>query len=89
MGHLPDGIVLDEAASPGGALALMAYEAGGLVWIGVRPKGSPLKGALGLHTSSNKEHYLEATAEIHGIWGVAFGGRVPGDRARGGSQRAG
>jgi hypothetical protein len=55
----------------------MAYEAGGLVWIGVRPKGSPLKGALGLHTGSNKEHYLEATVEIHGIWGVAFGAVSP------------
>jgi hypothetical protein len=68
---------LDEAASPGGALELVAYEASGLVWIGVRPKGSPLKGALGLHTGSNKEHYLEATAEIHGIWGVAFAAVSP------------
>lgn len=73
MDHLPDGIVLDKAASPGGTLELVAYEAEGIIWIGVRPKGSPLKGALGLHTGSNKEHYLEVTAEIHGTWGVAFG----------------
>ncbi len=71
MDHLPDGILLDEAASPGGILELVAYETEGIVWIGVRAKGSPLKGALGLHTGSNKDHYLEVTAEIHGTWGVA------------------
>jgi hypothetical protein len=36
-----------------------------------------LKGALGLHTGSNKEHYLEMSAEIHGTWGVAFGAVSP------------
>jgi hypothetical protein len=77
MDRLPDGILLDEASSPGGTLELVAYEAEGTVWIGVRPKGTPLKGALGLHTGSNKEHYLEMSAEIHGTWGVAFGAVSP------------
>jgi hypothetical protein len=74
---LPDGVVLDEADSPDGALELVAYQAKGTVWIGVRPKGSPLRSGLGLHTGSNKEHYLEVTAESHGTWGVAFGAVSP------------
>lgn len=73
MDHLPEGMVLDEAASPGGPLELVVYEAEGTVWVGVRPRGSPLKTATGLHTGSNKEHYLEVSSEIHGTWGVAFG----------------
>jgi hypothetical protein len=77
MDHLPDGIVLDEAASPGDTLELVAYEAEGIVWMGVRPKESPLKGAFGLHSGSNKEHYLEVTGEIHGTWGVAYGAVSP------------
>jgi hypothetical protein len=70
-------VVLDEGPSPGGALELVAYEHKGTVWIGVRPKGSPLKGAIGLHTGSREAHYLEATADIHGTWGVAFGAISP------------
>jgi hypothetical protein len=77
MDRLPDGVVLDEAASPGGPLELVAYEAEGATWIGVKPKGSPLKMAIGLHTGSEKNHYLEATAHIHGTWGVAFGAVSP------------
>jgi hypothetical protein len=77
MDHLPDGVVLAEAASPGGTLELVADEAERIVSIGVRPKGSPLKGALGLHTGSSKEHYLETFGEIHGTWGVAFGAVSP------------
>jgi hypothetical protein len=77
MDQLPDGVVLDEAVSPGGPLELVAYQAEGTVWIGVKPKGSPLKGSMGLHTGSEKNFYLEATADMHGTWGVAFGGVSP------------
>jgi hypothetical protein len=77
MDRLPDGVVLDEAVCPDGALELVAYEAEGAVWIGVKPKGSPLKIAIGLHTGSEKNHYLEATADVHGTWGVAFGAVSP------------
>lgn len=74
--ELPEGTVLDEAMSPGGALELVAYKERGTVWIGVKPKGLPLKGAIGLHTGSG-EHYVEASASIHGTWGVAFGAVSP------------
>lgn len=74
--ELPDGLVLDEAGSPGGALQLVAYQEGGTVWIGVKPKGAALKGAIGLHTGS-REHYVEASASIHRTWGVAFGAVSP------------
>jgi hypothetical protein len=74
--ELPAGIVLDEATSPGGVLELVAYTERGVVWIGVKPKGSPLKQAIGLHTRS-REHYIEATASIEGPWGVAYGAVSP------------
>jgi hypothetical protein len=74
--ELPEGLVLDEAESPGGALQLVAYQEKGTVWIGVKPKGAALKGAIGLHTGSS-EHYVEATASIHHTWGVAFGAVSP------------
>src|SRR6266498_1038572 len=57
------------------ALELVAYQEG-TVWIGVKPKGSPLKDAIGLHTGSG-EHYVEAGASIHRTWGVAFGAVSP------------
>ncbi len=81
MNQLPDGVVLDEAASPGGVLELVAYKDKGTVWVGVRPKDGSLKmamavGAIGLHSGS-KERYLEVTASIHGTWGVAFGAISP------------
>jgi hypothetical protein len=74
--ELPEGLVLDEAESPGGALQLLSYQEKGIVWIGVKPKGLPLKQAIGLHTGSS-EHYVEATASIHRTWGVAFGAVSP------------
>jgi hypothetical protein len=74
--ELPEGIALDEATSPDGLLELVAYEERGTIWIGVRPKGSPLKEAIGLHTGS-REHYVEASASIHRTWGVAFGAVSP------------
>jgi hypothetical protein len=74
--ELPEGLVLDEAESPGGALQLVAYQEKGTVWIGVKPKGAALEGAIGLHTGSS-EHYVEATASIHQTWGVAFGAVSP------------
>lgn len=77
MNQLPEGIVLDEVGSPGGTLELVTHQAKGAVWIGVRFKGLPLKSAIGLHTGSEKNRYLEATAEIHGNWGVAFGAVSP------------
>jgi hypothetical protein len=70
--ELPEEIVLDEAPSPGGVLELVAYTERGVVWIGVKPKGSPLKQAIGPHAGS-REHYVEATASINLTWGVAFG----------------
>lgn len=70
--ELPEGLVLDEAESPDGPLELVAYQDTGTVWIGVKPRGSPLKQAIGLHTGS-REYYVEATASIHRTWGVAFG----------------
>ena len=73
--ELPEGLVLDEAESPDGPLELVAYQEG-TVWIGVKPKGSPLKDAIGLHTGSG-EHYVEAGASIHRTWGVAFGAVSP------------
>lgn len=77
MGNeLPEGIALDEATSPGGVLELVAYEESGTVWIGVRPKGSPMNQAIGLHTGS-REHYVEATSSLYGTWGVAFGAVSP------------
>src|SRR5512132_2187291 len=74
--ELPEGLVLDEAESPGGALQLVAFQEKGTVWIGVKPKGSPVKQAIGLHTGSS-EHYVEAAASIHRTWGVAFGAVSP------------
>ncbi len=74
--ELPEGIVLDEAPSPGGVLELVAYSERSAVWIGVKPKGSPLKQAIGLHTRS-RQHYVEATASIDLTWGVAFGAVSP------------
>ena len=74
--ELPEGLVLDEAESPGGALQLVVYSERGTVWIGVRSTGTPLKQAIGLHTGSD-EHYIEATASIHETWGVAFGAVSP------------
>ena len=70
--ELPEGLVLDEAESPDGPLELVAYEEKGTVWIGVKPKDSPLKQAIGLHTGSS-ENYVETTASIYRTWGVAFG----------------
>lgn len=72
-----DAVVLDETMSPKGALELVAYKEGGVAWVGVRRKGSPVKEAIGLHTGSNKEHYLEVTAGLEGTWGVAFGAVSP------------
>jgi hypothetical protein len=74
--ELPEGLTLDEADSPGGVLELVAYQEGGTIWIGVKPKGSPLNQAIGLHTGS-RERYVEATASIHQTWGVAFGAVSP------------
>lgn len=74
--ELPEGLVLDETDSPDGSLELVAYQEKGTVWVGVKPKGSPLKQAIGLHTGSS-EHYVEATASIHRTWGVAFGAVSP------------
>jgi hypothetical protein len=76
VNELPEGLVLDESESPDGALELVAYQEKGTVWIGVKPKGSPLKEAIGLHTGSD-ERYVEATASIHQTWGVAFGAVSP------------
>jgi hypothetical protein len=44
-------------------------------WPG-RSKGSPAHTAIALHTRS-EEHYVAATASIHGTWGVAFGAVAP------------
>jgi hypothetical protein len=74
--ELPEGLILDEAESPGGTLQLVAYQEGGTVWIGVKLKEGPLKEAIGLHTGS-RELYVEATASIHRTWGVAFGAVSP------------
>ena len=74
--ELPEGLVLDEATSPEGPLELVAYQERGTIWIGVRPKGSPLKQAIGIHTGSG-ERYIEATASIYRTWGVAFGAVSP------------
>lgn len=74
--ELPEGVVLDETGSPGGALQLVAYQEGGTVWIGVKPKGVALKEAIGLHTGS-REHYMESSASIHRTWGVTFGAVSP------------
>lgn len=74
--ELPEGQILDEADSPGGVLELVAYQEEGTIWIGVRPKGSPLRQAIGLHTGSD-ERFIEATASIHRTWGVAFGAVSP------------
>jgi hypothetical protein len=60
-----------------GPVELVAYKAKGTVWIGIRPQGSSVGEAIGLHTGSNKKHYLEATAAINGTWGVAFGAVSP------------
>jgi hypothetical protein len=77
MNRSHDEVVLDEAATPAGPFELVAYKAKGTVWIGIRPKGSSVREAVGLHTGSNKEHYLEATAGISATWGVAFGAVSP------------
>jgi len=77
MNQLPEGTVLDEVGSPGGVLELVTLQAKGTVWIGVKLKGLPLESAIGLHTGSEKNQYFEATAEMHGTWGVAFGAVSP------------
>jgi hypothetical protein len=54
-----------------------SYQEKGTIWIGVKPKGSPLKEAIGLHTTGSREHYVEAAASIHQTWGVTFGAVSP------------
>jgi hypothetical protein len=72
-----DAVVLDEANSPEGKIELVAYEDKGVAWIGIRYQGSSVTDALGLHTGSGKERFLEVAAGINGTWGVAFGAVSP------------
>jgi len=74
--------LLDEIQTPEGVVELVAHQSQGTVWDGIRPKGwhsaegSPTQSAIGLHTGS-REHYVEATASIHGSWGLAYGAVSP------------
>jgi hypothetical protein len=70
-------VVLDEASTPEGPMELVVYEAKDIVWIGVRARGGPLTDAIGLHTGSDRDRYLETTTSSKGTWAVAFGGVSP------------
>jgi hypothetical protein len=71
----------DEMPTLDGAVELVAIRRT-TVWIGIRPKGwrridgSPTQQVIGSHTGS-VEHFVEASASVHGTWGLAYGAVSP------------
>lgn len=81
MGKSEGEVILDEVATPDGALELVAFQSKGTVGIGIRPKGwhhaeSPTRSAFELRTGSELR-YVEATCEVRGAWGVVYGAVAP------------
>lgn len=75
----PEAAVLDEMETPDGPWQLIAFRDGGTVCIGtaaIAEDTRHLRGAIFLHTGS-VARYVEATAELWGSWGVAWGGVSP------------
>jgi hypothetical protein len=64
--------VLDRMDSPDGPLELIAYEEGGVTWVGVRGAAGRLIGAAGLRTGST-ETEVSGTGSIREGWAIIWG----------------